>query len=216
MSRMAALEALLQKDRSLVWTQEDAIELAYKVEQIAPAHGCHVALTGGCLYKPGEKRKDCDLLFYRIRQVSKVNQLTLFQDLKETLDLTVEEGRGWVFKAKYEGKPVDLFFPEERAVIKARVGACNHRHYPGDDAAPRNSTNPVICDHCYEEMEYDINTDSWHHFNGTESQPVIINEADCTICQSHFFYDAHRYKYIEPLLCPTCGPRASKPEIDAM
>src|ERR1035437_5571090 len=54
------------------WTQTEAIELCVKVEAICPKYGCHVALTGGLLYKQG-KRKDCDLLFYRIRQVEQID-----------------------------------------------------------------------------------------------------------------------------------------------
>lgn len=51
------------------WTQEEAIQLCRLLEALAPTFGCHVALTGGCLYKDGE-RKDCDILLYRIRQVT--------------------------------------------------------------------------------------------------------------------------------------------------
>lgn len=42
-----------------VWTQREAIDLCIKLERIAPAFGAHVALTGGLLYKSGQ-RKDCD------------------------------------------------------------------------------------------------------------------------------------------------------------
>ena len=50
------------------WTQEEAIALCKKIESIVPLAGCHVALTGGCLYRDGH-RKDLDILFYRIRQI---------------------------------------------------------------------------------------------------------------------------------------------------
>ncbi len=46
--------------RDDVWTQEEAIELCRIIEDICPQAGCHVALTGGCLYKDGE-RKDLDI-----------------------------------------------------------------------------------------------------------------------------------------------------------
>ena len=49
------------------WTQQHAIELCKRIESVCPRYGCHVALTGGLLYKDGP-RKDCDILFYRIRQ----------------------------------------------------------------------------------------------------------------------------------------------------
>ena len=43
--------------------RDKAIEICKEIEMRAPSYGCHVALTGGCLYKDGD-RKDCDLLFY--------------------------------------------------------------------------------------------------------------------------------------------------------
>lgn len=46
------------------WTQAEAIDLCRKVEPLLQPFGCHVALTGGLLYKDGP-RKDCDLIIYR-------------------------------------------------------------------------------------------------------------------------------------------------------
>lgn len=95
------------------WTLEDAIELARIVESVCPAFGCHVALTGGLLYKD-PPRKDCDLLFYRIRQNS-MNLGGLRSALQEIgLDLVAEGGpvEPWCVKATFQGKPVDLLFPE--------------------------------------------------------------------------------------------------------
>lgn len=92
------------------WFHEDAVELCRKVEAICPQFGCHVALTGGLLYKDGA-RKDCDLLFYRIRQVEEIDVDGLFGALA-SIGLTRESGFGWVYKATFEGKPVDCFFPE--------------------------------------------------------------------------------------------------------
>lgn len=94
------------------WTQQEAIELCVKVEAICPPFGCHVALTGGLLYKTGI-RKDCDILFYRIRQAPQIDQLGLFAALR-TIGLDVIKGNGWCFKATYQSKPVDIFFPEEQ------------------------------------------------------------------------------------------------------
>lgn len=93
------------------WTQADAIALCRDVEAICPAFGCHVALTGGCLYKDGE-RKDADLLFYRIRQVGEIDKPGLFQAL-EAIGVTELNGFGWVHKAEYRGRSIDFFFPEE-------------------------------------------------------------------------------------------------------
>lgn len=39
-----------------MWTQKEAIELCVKIEAICPKYGCHVALTGGLLYKEGERK----------------------------------------------------------------------------------------------------------------------------------------------------------------
>lgn len=92
------------------WTQQEAIDLCTLIESVCPEFGCHVALTGGTLYKVGE-RKDCDVLFYRIRQVESIDQEALFAALS---DVGVERisGFGWVHKASYQGKSIDMFFPE--------------------------------------------------------------------------------------------------------
>lgn len=93
------------------WTQAEAIALCRKIEDVCPAFGCHVALTGGVLYKLGE-RKDLDILFYRIRQVEKIDVDGLFAALAR---LDVERvGKGsFCSKATYRGRKIDCFFPEE-------------------------------------------------------------------------------------------------------
>lgn len=110
------LEALNELDAALwatrrPWTITDALDLCELVEQVAPKYGCHVALTGGCLYKQG-LRKDCDLVFYRIRQVEKIDHVGLFGALA-VLGLNKVGGWGWCHKATFQGKPVDCLFPEE-------------------------------------------------------------------------------------------------------
>lgn len=107
------------------WTQAQAIELCRAVEAICPAYGCHIALTGGSLYKPGQ-RKDCDLLFYRIRQVEKINCEGLFLELHRVLGFTMPTGGGWVYKTTYLGKSIDCFFPEE----DKRPRPPSARHHP--------------------------------------------------------------------------------------
>jgi len=96
---------------SELWTQPEAIALCAEIEAICPKFGCHVALTGGLLYKSGP-RKDCDLLFYRIRQVDKIDFEGLWQALTK-IGLEQTSGFGWCFKGHYYGKPVDMFSPEE-------------------------------------------------------------------------------------------------------
>jgi hypothetical protein len=94
-----------------VWTQAAAIQLCREVENLCPEFGGHVALTGGTLYKDGP-RKDADLLFYCIRQVDKIDEEGLLNALRDRLNFCIGKRHGWVTKATYEGRPLDLFFPE--------------------------------------------------------------------------------------------------------
>ncbi len=98
-------------------TREVAVALCFAVEAIAKNHSCHVALTGGCLYKAGE-RKDIDLLFYRVRQVAAIPMPALFDEL-ETIGLVARDrsqfGR-WCVKCDWQGLSVDCFFPDGTAV----------------------------------------------------------------------------------------------------
>lgn len=93
------------------WSLEEAVTLCREVEQICPGYGCHVALTGGTLYKDGY-RKDCDILFYRIRQCPQIDENGLFAALAQ-IGLNKTGGFGWCHKAEYRGKAIDCFFPEE-------------------------------------------------------------------------------------------------------
>lgn len=95
---------------SNTWTQEEAIALCKRIEAVCPKFGCHVALTGGLLYKEG-RRKDADLIFYRIRQVHEINRDGLW-DALELLGVIKYQGWGWCYKARYNGKGIDCFFPE--------------------------------------------------------------------------------------------------------
>jgi len=97
---------------SLKWTRDEAISMCRLIEHICPAYACHVALTGGLLYKEGA-RKDCDILFYRIRQANRIDTDGLTKALDEVLGMKYVSGFGWCFKFEYKGKQVDAFFPEE-------------------------------------------------------------------------------------------------------
>jgi len=94
------------------WTQSQAVELCCAIEAVCPAFGCHVALTGGTLYKAGE-RKDVDIIFYRIRQVENIDVDGLMGALRK-LGITPGGDYGWCYKATYENRAVDLFFPERK------------------------------------------------------------------------------------------------------
>ena len=80
---------------------EQALEICRRLEAIAPDFGCHVALTGGTLYKDGE-RKDVDILFYKIRQEDCMYVQDLLREL-ETKGFEMGYQYGWVFKAKFYG-----------------------------------------------------------------------------------------------------------------
>lgn len=88
----------------------EAVGLCKLIEDVAPLYGCHVALTGGTLYKPGQ-RKDCDILFYRIRQEAQIDRDGLVKALT-SLGLEMGKEFGWMQKATFNGKKVDIFFPE--------------------------------------------------------------------------------------------------------
>lgn len=93
------------------WTLHSAAAFCRIIEQFAPNYGCHVALTGGALYKDGP-RKDCDILFYRIRQAQQID----IDGLKRCLagiGVEILGEHGWVHKAKFLGQGVDMFFPED-------------------------------------------------------------------------------------------------------
>lgn len=100
------------------WTQEEAIALCKLVEHLCVPSGCHVALTGGLLYKNGP-RKDCDLLFYRIRQIDEIDMDLLWDTLKLG-GIEKLSGFGWCYKATFNGKKLDIFFPEEQHGIYAQ------------------------------------------------------------------------------------------------
>lgn len=139
MNTLDHLTALLEKDKQFVWDLEDAIQLARLLEGICPDFGCHVALTGGCLYKDG-RRKDADVLFYRIRQRKVIDEIGLIAKLRE-VGFEVVKRSGWVLKVTYEGKPIDMFFPEE-AKIDAQ-GKCIDDHYPAGPRCPECSKDRV-------------------------------------------------------------------------
>ena len=73
----------------VLWSRDEAHNLAIIVEHAIKDLDAHVALTGGCLYKVG-LRDDLDLLFYRVRQAP---------ILKEKEIITALRGLGFDIKA---------------------------------------------------------------------------------------------------------------------
>ena len=114
------------------WTRDMAVELCRLVEGICPKFGCHVALTGGLLYKDGS-RKDCDILLYRIRQIKEINLDGLWGALANHEFLL--SGFGWCYKCEYKGHPVDVFMPEEQSGEYNAPGTVSNSN-------PLNETEP--------------------------------------------------------------------------
>jgi len=81
------------------------------IEPIAEKHGYHVALTGGCLYGEGG-RKDIDIVFYRIRQVIRPDDDSMFDELEVELEMTLLADHGFVKKFEMGNIPIDALFPE--------------------------------------------------------------------------------------------------------
>lgn len=100
-----------------MWMRDQAIDLCRAIEEVAPDFGCHVALTGGLLYKFGP-RKDCDLIFYAIRvhgDATNIDKVGLFGALatlgirRRNPDLEYER---FVVKAHHDHGDIDLLFPD--------------------------------------------------------------------------------------------------------
>lgn len=69
------------------------------------------ALTGGVLYKEGE-RKDIDIVIYRHRQNTSPFELEDIEGKLASAGLTEFKHFGFVTKAKWNGINIDLFNPE--------------------------------------------------------------------------------------------------------
>jgi hypothetical protein len=127
-----------------MWTQAQALDLCRKIEAICPHYGCHVALTGGTLYKDGA-RKDCDILFYRIRQVEAIDVGGLMSKLPD-IDVTPEstwEPDAWVIKGRWRGKPLDMFFPENKG-DQEHISGWGHAMRPPESLAVPAGEDDVI------------------------------------------------------------------------
>ena len=91
-------------------TLQDALELCRTIEPIAERCGGHVALTGGTLYKDGD-RKDLDILIYRLRQV-KAFDWDKFKRLSAVVGIYWGPDYGWCKKAIWGGHRIDFFDPD--------------------------------------------------------------------------------------------------------
>jgi hypothetical protein len=107
-----------------MWTLEDAIEVCTLIEGIAPEYGFHVALTGGLLYKQGE-RKDCDILLYRIRERHDPDWDGLWSALSNAGFVKIGDF-GWCKKAIWKHKYLDIFDPEAGGEYPGWEVGCPH------------------------------------------------------------------------------------------
>lgn len=96
-----------------MWDTSEAVVLCSILEPIVAEFDCHVALTGGLLYKAGP-RKDCDIVIYRRgrykdeKELPEFNQTALIDAIEKVL--TIHDVYTRVTKASYNDKAVDLIF----------------------------------------------------------------------------------------------------------
>lgn len=191
------LTSLLEEDKHLVWTLEDAVELCRILEAITPTFGAHVALTGGCLYKDG-KRKDADILFYRIRQQKVIDEVGLIQKLRD-IGFTIIKRSGWVVKAFYHDKPLDLFFPEE-AKITIDGGCMDDQYPPGPECPTCKKARRALAPDDKNPSQHEIwihdNTACLRLFEGNAEGLSFVLKVDpttdnkyCPSCEKQLFYN---------------------------
>lgn len=107
------------------WTREQALDLCTLIHNLpSQKFGCHVALTGGLLYKDGP-RKDCDLVIYQRGDTKGVRPELDWQGLWAALaeiGLYMNKDCGYVKKCTYQGLPVDILDPTQDAGDYGRQG----------------------------------------------------------------------------------------------
>lgn len=91
--------------------QEKAIGICAKLYRVLGPLNFYPALTGGCLYKEGE-RKDCDIVIFRHRQAHTDFELKHLEPVLRLAGFTDFQHFGFVTKCMYLGCAVDLFNPE--------------------------------------------------------------------------------------------------------
>ena len=113
-----------------MWTQPEALAFCRILESVAPAYGAHVALTGGLLYKDGA-RKDCDVVLYRIRHRKEPVAWDALFGALIPYGVQFVHDYGWCKKITWNGKPVDVFDPD------------NTGEYPDEKAEVIDESKPV-------------------------------------------------------------------------
>jgi len=92
-------------------TKQEAMDLCKKIYDSMSGIGFYPALTGGLLYKDGD-RKDIDIVIYRNRQNVQKFELKDLEEPLSKLGLIDFNHYGFVSKCKWNGITVDLFNPE--------------------------------------------------------------------------------------------------------
>lgn len=90
---------------------QDGLDLCCELYLLLKPHGYFPALTGGLVYKNGE-RKDIDIVIYRHRQDIDHFEMPDIYNLLEKAGLNSFVYFGFVTKANWKGITVDLFNPE--------------------------------------------------------------------------------------------------------
>lgn len=93
------------------WSQDEIVTICRRIENFAPKFGYHVGMTGGGLYKYGE-RKDADIILYPHNDPANVtNWIGMKEALEDIGIFIVSEHCGWLKKAKFGPfKSIDFFF----------------------------------------------------------------------------------------------------------
>jgi hypothetical protein len=95
-------------------TQQEAIKLSVIIEQHVSQVGYHVALTGGCLYRNGD-RKDADFILYPHKPDKTVDRDTIKQALGtagfvDFFETDIEYTNREILLSKFAGRRCDFFF----------------------------------------------------------------------------------------------------------
>lgn len=93
---------------------QKATVVCQKLYAVLSPLGFYPALTGGCLYKDGE-RKDVDIVIFRHRQLHLSFELCDLEPVLSLVGFTDFQHFGFVTKVMYNGMAIDLFNPETEA-----------------------------------------------------------------------------------------------------
>ena len=99
------------EDNTKYCTQQDGVRLCELLHEKLQPLGYFPALTGGLLYKEGN-RKDIDIIIYRHRQKVEKFETTDIQLALLEVGVNITGFYGFVTKAEWQGFTVDIFNPE--------------------------------------------------------------------------------------------------------